>query len=832
MPERDDHQLSIFDGARKDNGSGETDARDVALMLGHPQDVALHETTRQRYLNYAMSVITSRALPDIRDGLKPVQRRILYAMFHNLHLTSDARYRKSAAVVGEVMAKYHPHGDSAVYDTIVRMAQPFSMRYMLVDGQGNFGSIDGDSAAAMRYTEAKLQDLAVGLLGELKKNVVETRATYDGSYEEPVVLPAQLPQLLINGSTGIAVGMATNIPPHNLGEVVKALVALIDDPDLDLEQILEIIPGPDFPVGGRIETSKKDIRKVYENGQGPITVAGEYTSEVIERRRYAVITSIPYALKKADLITKIAELIVNKKVPQILDIRDESTDDIRIVLELKRGADPDVALAYLYKHTPLRQNFNVNLTCLLPTDNPQVAGPQRVDLRTVLTEFLKFRMEVVTRRFQFELDQLEKRIHILEGFEKIFDALDEAIQIIRSSKNKIDASGKLMRRFKIDDIQAEAVLETKLYKLAQTEIQAIRDELEAKRSEAERIRMILANEEMRWEVIRGELEQIRSKYGDPRRTQLEAPVIDDAFDPEAYIVKEDAWVIVTRDGWVKRQKNFSDVGAIRVREEDSVQWLIRGSSRECLALFTDLGTCYVIRIADVPATTGYGEPVQRFFNFADGEKVVGAVVTDSRVLPPAPEGAEEFGWPLLLAVTRGGRCMRFQLAPHRVPSTKSGRKYVRLDSKLKDDRVLGVAVTVGHENVCLATEKAHGAIFPVDEVNVLAGVGKGVLAVKLGKGDRVLGFAVSAAARQGLEVETSRGGRMVVRTTKYEVTRRGGKGRALMKRGHLRRVIPAEITPLGWGDPPNSGEHKAVNSGKHKAVSSGSHKAVADDKQE
>ncbi len=817
MSERNDSQLSLLDRPKAPEpadapADAPPDAPPPPPRPG-PTEVALHETTRQRYLNYALSVITSRALPDIRDGLKPVQRRILYAMFHNLHLHADGRFRKSAAVVGEVMAKYHPHGDQAIYDAMVRMAQSFALRYPLVDGHGNFGSLDGDPPAAMRYTEAKLQRLASELLAELKQETVDTRATYDGSTEEPVVLPAQVPQLLINGSTGIAVGMATNIPPHNLGEVIQALTALIDDSSLGLDELLTMVPGPDFPTGGRIETGPADIRTIYETGQGPVTMAGEYHVEPGGGRKIAVITSIPYGIKKGDLISKIAEQIVRKKVPQILDVRDESTDDVRIVLELKRGTKPEVAMAFLYKHTPLRCNFHVNLTCLVPTDNPQVAGPARVDLKTVLTSFLAFRMEVVTRRFEFQLRELEKRIHLLEGFEKVFDALDEAIRIIRKAEEKKDASTKLRKRFDLTEIQAEAVLETKLYKLSRLEIQSIREELAIKRAEATRIREILANEVMRWEVIRGELERIRSEYADERRTKLEQPAAIAAFDPEAYIVKEDAWVIVTRDGWIKRQRGFSEVSAIRVREEDEVRWLMRGSSRECLCLFTDQGSCYVIRIADVPATTGYGEPVQRFFAFADGERVIGALLTEPRILPDAPEGAEDYGWPLLLAVTRGGKCVRIPLGPHSTPSTKTGRRYIRLDPKRPDDGVLGVVVTVGDELMCLATENARCLIFPVDEVNVLAGVGRGVQAIKLPADDRVLGFTLTTAARQGLEVETPRGARLVVRTTKYEVTRRGGRGRQMLKRDRLVRVVRPPIVPQTWGEVTDSGSHRAVGVG-------------------
>ena len=483
--------------------------------------IPLHETTRSRYLNYALSVITSRALPDIRDGLKPVQRRILYAMYNNLHLYPDGRYKKSATVVGEVMGKYHPHGDSAIYDAMVRMAQSFSLRAPLVDGQGNFGSLDGDSPAAMRYTEAKLRPLAMELLAEIKKETVAFRPNFDGSLFEPVVVPARIPNLLLNGASGIAVGMATNIPPHNLTELIDAALYMIGAPETSNQILVEkFIQGPDFPTGGRVLNSRESIIEVYNNGDGAIDLRGEYENEGKSR---VIVTSIPYSVTKSTLIEQIADLIIKGKLPQLVDVRDESTEDVRIVLEIKRGASSELVMAYLLKHTMLQTKFHVNLTCLLPTDNPEICAPAKVNLVTILRHFLDFRMQVVIRRVQYELTQLEKRIHILRGFEKLFGALDEAIRIIRASENKADAAVKLMARFGLDDIQAEAILEIKLYKLSRLEIDAIQRELEEKEAMAAELRKLLDDETARWKLISTELKDIRKQFAEKRRTTVAGP---------------------------------------------------------------------------------------------------------------------------------------------------------------------------------------------------------------------------------------------------------------------------------------------------------------------
>ena len=536
-----------------------------------PIEVRLHQTAKERYLNYAMSVITSRALPDVRDGLKPVQRRILYAMY-NMRLTHDTKHRKSAAVVGDVMAKFHPHGDSSIYDAMVRMAQPFSMRYMLVDGHGNFGSLDGDGAAAMRYTEARLAPLASELLSEIRKETVEFRPNYDSTTQEPIVLPAQVANLLINGATGIAVGMATNIPPHNVGECLDALVALIDKPELTVGDIVGThIHGPDFPTGGVMLESVDDLRTMYEEGQGSVTLQSNWMVESEAGKKSIVITSVPYTVNKASLIEKIASHVIAGKLPQIIDVRDESTAEVRVVLELKRGADVEAAMAYLFKHTPLQNRFHVNMTCLVPTANPNVPAPARLNLIEVLNHFLQFRMEVVTRRLEYDLAQLLRRIHILEGFEIIFSDIDEAIRIIRASDGKADAARGLIAYFGVDEEQADAVLETKLYRLAKLEIHLIIAELEEKRAEAARLQTLLNNDDSRWALIRSELMEIRSAYADARRTSVDVEVKALEYSEEAYIVDESVWMIVTRDGWIKRQKSYSDLSAIRVREGDEVR---------------------------------------------------------------------------------------------------------------------------------------------------------------------------------------------------------------------------------------------------------------------
>jgi DNA gyrase subunit A len=749
--------------------------------------VALHEAAQSRYLNYALSVITARALPDVRDGLKPVQRRILYSMWQK-NLTADAKHRKCATVVGDVMGSYHPHGDMALYETLVRMAQPFSLRYTLVDGSGNFGSLDGDSAAAMRYTECRLARVSDEMLTEIEQSTVHFRPNYDGTKTEPVVLPARIPNLLVNGATGIAVGMATNIPPHNLGEVCTALIKLLDNEEIGNAQLCRYIKGPDFPTGGQILNSPEEIKALYRTGSGSIRLRGTWDIGPETRATKTIyVDSVPYTVNKSQLIERIADVIMARKLPQLLDVKDLSTEDVRIALEMKKDADEKMIMAYLFKHTPLQINFAVNLTCLIPTENPELGRPERLDLKQILWHFLHFRLEVVTKRLEHELAALKKRLHILEGFEKVFDALDEIIKIIRKSDGKADAAEKIMKRFELDADQTDAILELKIYRLARLEILIIRSELEEKRKRARQIGSLLKDEESRWKLVRTELEEISTKYGDKRRTMIASDSDEPEYSADDFIVEEDNVVIVSRDGWVKRQKDVKDLSTTRLREGDSVLAAFAGSTRASCVFFSNFGVAYTCRIIDVPASTGYGEPIQKQFKLKDGERVVGALSLDPRaignILPKkAGDPAPVHG----LAVSSDGYALRFGLEGLVEPSTRAGRRFARPS---KDAQIVGAARYTGSETLIAATAEGRGILSKAEEVNYLSGPGKGVLLIKLGKEDKVLGFIASTGDRDILTVETSRGAEQTISTAKYEITGRGGKGRELLQRGQFTRVV-------------------------------------------
>ena len=760
---------------------------------GSTEGVALHEAAQSRYLNYALSVITSRALPDVRDGLKPVQRRILYTMWQQ-NLTADAKHRKCAKVVGDVMGSYHPHGDAALYETLVRMAQPFSLRYPLVDGSGNFGSLDGDSAAAMRYTECRLARISDEMLEEIDQTTVPFRPNYDGTKTEPVVLPARLPNLLVNGATGIAVGMATNVPPHHLGEVCTALIKLLDTPDLSSAQLCRYVKGPDFPTGGQILNSADELKEIYKTGSGTIRLRATWeTGSVSRSGRTVFVTSIPYATNKSALVERIADVVLSRKLPPLLDVRDVSTDDVRIELELKGDADPKLVMAYLFKNTPLQTNVFVNLTCLIPTENEEVGRPERLDLKAMLWHFLHFRLQVVTNRLEHELEALTKRIHILEGFEKVFDALDEIIRIIRKSEGKADSAEKIMKRFELDAEQTDAILELKLYRLARLEILVIQNELAEKRKRARQIGGLLRDEESRWKLVRDEIEEIQTTYGknDKRRTIIEADE-EVAFTADDFIVDEDNVVIVSRDGWVKRQKEVRDLSTTRLREGDSVIAVLPGSTRASVAFFSNFGAAYSARIIDVPASTGYGEPVQKLFKLRDGERIIAAFSLDPRVAGDITTRKEGVAPPVhAIAVTSDGYSLRFSLEGFVEPSTRAGRRYARPSDGVE---VVGVAKISGSEIVIAATHDARAILCRADEVNYLSGPGKGVILIKLqSKDDHVLGFIASTGDRDLMRVETSRGSEQTISTAKYEVTGRGGKGRELLQRGQFTRVLPTEV---------------------------------------
>ncbi len=755
------------------------------------QPVALHEATRHRYLNYAMSVITARALPDVRDGLKPVQRRILYAMDRNLRLRPDARYRKSAAVVGEVMAKYHPHGDQSIYDALVRMAQPFSLLHTLVDGQGNFGSLDGDGAAAMRYTECRLTALAMELLSELGQQTVDFRPNYDGQHDEPEVLPAQFPQMLVNGAEGIAVGMATRIPPHNLREVIDACVMLIDEPETDLAALCKKVKGPDLPTGGRIIATAEELRTIYETGRGSVKVQAVWSTEKSGRKELLVITEIPWGINKGNLVEKIGGLVGARKIPQLVDVRDESSDEVRIVMELRKPGEGKAAIAYLLKHSPLELGLHVNLTCLIPPDVPgEVCTPVQASLDLILKKWLEFRYATVRRRFEYELQKLRERIHILEGFAAIFADLDAAIRIIRASEGKRDAAERLMDHFDLDDVQVEKILELQLYRLSRLPISEILEELEQKREDAARIEAILASSRELWGVVRAELLDIRQMYGRPRKTRIggDAPVVE--FDESAYIVDEDAYVIVTREGWIKRQASFTSVDKIRTREGDSIGWLVLAGTRATITFFSDQGAAYVMRIDDIPATTGYGDPVQKHFKFSDGERVVGVSTSDPRGRPTVPDFPEDTDEaeapPHGVAVTAQGRIVRFSLSGHIDVSQRTGRRYARVD---KGDQVLRVLPSVGDEFVSLATQGGNALAFPVEEASVLKGPGKGVTAIKLKKDDTVIAFTLVVEPDDGVIVQTTRGREVQVSPKKFGGSR-AARGQAVIQRGGFQEWSP------------------------------------------
>jgi DNA gyrase subunit A len=752
---------------------------------GEPIPAPLHEEARRRYLNYALSVITARALPDVRDGLKPVQRRILYGMYNDLRLTADAKYQKCAQVVGHIMGRYHPHGDTAIYDALVRMAQDFSLRYPLVDGHGNFGSLDGDSPAAYRYTECRLEALASELLTELSKETVGFRPNYDGTRVEPIVIPSRVPQLLMNGTTGIAVGMATNVPPHNLGELADALIELSKDGKLETKDLLKHIKGPDFPTGGLILNSRAELREIYETGQGGIRMRGEWKLEELPRGgKQIVVTSIPYTVNKSSLVAKLGEIVRERKLAHLVDVRDESTKDVRIVLEIKRDVEPELVMAYLYKHTPLQTNFNVNMTCLVPTDNPEVGTPQRLGLKEILRYFLDFRFQVVTRRFEFDLSEVQKRLHILQGFEKVYDALDEMIRIIRKSDGKEDAAGKIMKRFELDEVQTDAILDMRIYKLARLEILVVQKEAKEKRDEQKELKALLASDRQRWGVVRDEIKEIATQYGDKRRTRIGGGGEEVAYSEEAFIADEDAHVVLTRDGWIKRVREMKDPSQTRLREGDEVLAVLAGSLRSNFAIFSNFGAAYVTRFNDVPASTGYGDPVQKFFKFDDQERIVGALSLDPRL--PRPEK--------LVAVSKHGYGLRFALAQHLEVSTRAGRRYAKPG---EGDELIGTMPAGDKDLLAVVTRSTRALVCKVAEVNELAGPGRGVTVITTGNDDPVVAFLCTGDKNAVLTLETEKGRKLELSPRKYEVAGRGGKGREMAKKDAVKSVVRAiQFVPL------------------------------------
>ena len=764
------------------------------------QYVSLSQETRRRYLNYALSVITSRALPDVRDGLKPVQRRILYVLYHDLRLTAESKPRKSAKICGDTTGNYHPHGEAAVYDTLVRLAQDFSLRYPLVDGQGNFGSIIGLPAAAARYTEAKLTAIAEHLMNELRYETVEMRPTYDAARNEPVVLPARFPNLLVNGTQGIAVGMATNIPPHNLGEVAKACVHLIEHPDATVAQLTKYVKGPDFPLGGRVVTDRKTLRLAYEEGRGSIKVRGEWKVEKPRRGEETpciVVFSLPYGVETGPLLASIGDIIASRKLPQLVAVADDSSDKhgLRLALEMKPGADAESVMAYLYKHTSLEQSFAFNTTCLVPDEHGGLV-PARVSLVELLRHFLDFRFRTVTRRFEYQLRQLERRIHILEGFAIIFKGLEQALRIIRKSDGKQDAAQKLMHAFPLDEEQTNAILELQLYRISQLEIDKIVEELKEKRVEAEQIRKLLGSKSRLWKVVQKELEELVDRFGDARRTSIGSLDEISEYDPQAYIVRENTNVVVSREGWLKRVGRLQSVEGTRVREGDDVLAVVPGNTLDNIVVFSSDGVAYTIPAEQVPASSGYGDPLSKLVRVGDGASIVSAVSTDSR-FTPADRAVRKYPTPapFLLIATQSGQVMRLSLSPFRAPSTKVGRKFCRLRP---GDRVVFVELVRDAETMFLATKNARVLHFKIGEVPVLGGPGKGVRGIKLAPQDKVLGAVMLTRPSDCLRVINANGKPLSFGQMKYSVTSRGGKGIRTSARSGFAEVVRPPIELVDW----------------------------------
>ncbi len=807
MSEAQDEAARTSDGGSGGNGRVAT----FSAPAGGEDGANLHEIAQARYLNYALSVITSRALPDVRDGMKPVHRRIIYTMWTS-GVRADAKHRKCAKVVGDVMGDYHPHGDSAIYEALVRLAQPFVMRATLVDGSGNFGSMDGDPAAHMRYTECRLTRIAAETIQEIGQGTVHFRPNYDGTKQEPVVLPSKLPNLLVNGSAGIAVGMATNIPPHNLGEVCNALLKLLEDPEIKDYQLVanDAVRGPDFPTGAQVLNTRDELREIYATGQGAIRMRATWEKGPATRAQQAVyVTSLPYGVNKAELVIAIADVVMGRKMPLLLDVKDISTDDVRIELQLKRDAEVDKVMAYLFRHTLLQTNFNVNLTCLIPTDNPEVGRPERLGLKAILWHFLHFRLEVVTKRLSHELEQLRKRIHTLEGFAFAFDILDDLIKIIRASDGKADAAARILKKYGIDPHgpraikddgldpdQVDDILELKLYRLARLEINLIRDELADRAKRSKEIQRLLNEESAagRWGIVRTEIEELARTYGrepaNKRRTVIAAAENEVEYTAEDFIVAEDNHVQVTADGWVKRQKEINPETS-RLREGDRILALVAGSTRATLVFFTNFGTAYTARIVDIPATTGYGEPIQKLFKLKDGERVIAAFSTDDRVLSPKataidqkrPDAAPKRHG---LAVTSDGFALRFGLDGYREVSTKSGRRYAR---PVEGVEVTLATIITGEETIIAASRNRRVLLCKADEVNFLSGPGKGVTLVKLSGDDRLIAAITAQSERDTLTVKTSMGGEQRLNTGRYKVTGRGGSGHEFVSRGQIVEVV-------------------------------------------
>lgn len=728
------------------------------------------EEMQESYIDYAMSVITDRALPDIRDGLKPVQRRILFAM-HKMGLVPTAKFKKSATVIGETMGSYHPHGDAAIYQTMVNMVQDFSMRYPLIWGQGNFGNIDGYPAAAHRYTESRMAKIAPFMLADIEKNTVDFRPNYDGTKREPSVLPTMVPNMLLNGTLGIAVGMATNIPPHNLGEIMDATIHLIDNPEATTSDLLEFVKGPDFPTGGII-FDKKAIETAETHGRGGIVTRGE--AEIVEEKAgqaKIVITSIPYRVNKASLIESIADLVRDKKLEGIKDIRDESTTDIRIVIDLKNGAYPQNILNFLYKHTQLESTFHYNIVALVD------GAPQTLSLRTSLDHFISHRKSVIRRRTEFDLNKAKDREHILLGLKKALDHIDEIIALIKRSKDTPTAHANLMKEFKFSDRQATAILEMKLQRLASLERKKIEDELKAVQALIKDLEDILKNIKRVITIIKDELTEIKTKFGDARRTRVVPHGIQN-FSIEDVIADEESVLVLTSGGYIKRtnpdeykKQRRGGVGVVDVdvKEEDFITHLVSATMHNDLLFFTDKGKAYQIKMYDIPEgkRATRGKSIQNFLSLSPDEKV-------TSILPMPKEVKKGSGLSLML-ITRDGVGKRVGIDSFK-DVRRSGIISISLDA---GDELISASFVEPKDTVILISSDAQSIRFAVEDIREMGRSAGGVRAMKVDKGAYIVGaIPVKAGSKDAAELLTvsAKGYGKKTSLDEYKVQGRGGSG--------------------------------------------------------
>ena len=728
------------------------------------QKMIQHEINKEMkdsYIDYAMSVIVSRALPDVRDGLKPVHRRILYGM-SGLGVTPDKPHKKSARIVGEVMGKYHPHGDSSIYDAMVRLAQPFNIRYTLVDGHGNFGSVDGDGAAAMRYTEARMTPLALQMLRDIEKDTVDFTPNFDGEEKEPVVLPARFPNLLVNGSNGIAVGMATSIPPHNLCEVIDATVKLIDEPEATVDDLIKIVKGPDFPTGAII-MGKSSVREAYRTGQGKAVVrAVAEIEETSHGRQQIVVTEIPYQVNKARLIEKMADLVRDKRIEGITAIRDESSrKGMRIVIELKRDTNANIVLNRLYKHTQMQDSFSMIMLALVD------GKPKILNLREMISEYLKHQKEVVTRRTIYDKKKAEARAHILEGYLIALDNIDEIIRIIRNSYN--DAKEKLMDRFSLTEIQAQAILDMQLRRLQGLEKEKIQAEYDDLLKKIAYYAELLADEHKLMGVIKDELLEIKEKWGDKRRTKIKADAQE--IDEEDLIEEEKVCITLTHLGYIKRvpastykaqKRGGKGITGLTTRENDFVKNMIMTSTHDYLMFFTNTGKAYRIKAYEIPEATrtARGTPVVNFLNLMQRERVTAVI--------PIKEFAED---KFLVGVTKHGIIKKTALS-----NFDTNRKAGLIAINLKDgDQLIDIKQTTGNNNVIIVTKHGKCICFSEEDVRPMGRIAGGVRAIKLEGDDEVVSMELVEPGQE-LLVVTEKGFGKRTRVEEYKIQVRGGKG--------------------------------------------------------